>query len=146
LAFLKLLLSAANPSLAGGLLPGILDPTDELVTGQRCDVHPSVESCGIGAQRPTQVRRHLVHHATGRPIAGHTTTVPARPAEPPLMNASGNVGGDQSRVDLVGVGICRVPEQRQSGPQLDGFQHRVVTFETRVGGVGDVAADHPGRH
>jgi hypothetical protein len=48
LAFLQLLLGPANAAFSGHLLLGILDPTDELVAGQRCDVLPGVEYRGVG--------------------------------------------------------------------------------------------------
>src|SRR5258708_29385585 len=40
LAFLELLLGPANAAFSGHLLLGILDPADELVSGQRRDVLP----------------------------------------------------------------------------------------------------------
>jgi hypothetical protein len=51
LAFLQLLLGPTNAACSGRLLLGILDPADELVAGQRCDVLPGIESRGVGDQR-----------------------------------------------------------------------------------------------
>ena len=57
LAFLELLPGPANPALPGGFLLGILDPADELIAGQGCDVVPGVERRGVVDQRLTQVGR-----------------------------------------------------------------------------------------
>jgi hypothetical protein len=78
LAFLKLLLSPANPALPGRHLLRILDPTDELVASQRSDIRPSIQCGGVRAERPKQICRKLVNHATGHLIAGHPTTVAGR--------------------------------------------------------------------
>jgi hypothetical protein len=50
LPFLQFLLSPANAAFSGHLLLGILDPADELVAGQRCDVLPSIEGRGVDKQ------------------------------------------------------------------------------------------------
>jgi hypothetical protein len=52
LAIFQLLHYPADAVLQGLLLPGITDPTDELVTGQECDVIPCVEGSSISGQRP----------------------------------------------------------------------------------------------
>ena len=65
LTFLELLLGSADAALSGHLSLGILDPANELVSGQGCDVVPSVQRLGVGDQRLTQVGRHLVHHPPG---------------------------------------------------------------------------------
>ena len=57
LAFLQLLLGAADAALPGRLLLGVLDPADELVAGQRRDVPPGIECRGVGDQRLAQVCR-----------------------------------------------------------------------------------------
>jgi len=44
---------------------------------------------------------------------------------------------DEPRVDLVGAGIRCVTEQRQSGPQLDRLENRVVALETGVRDLGN---------
>ena len=75
LAFLELLLSAANAAFPGHLLLGILDPADELVAGQRRDVLPGIEGRGIGDQCLAQVRWKLVHHSTGHALTDHRTRV-----------------------------------------------------------------------
>ena len=56
---------------------GILDPADELVAGQRCDVLPGIERRGLGDQRFPEVRWKLVHHPTGHSRGAHRSTVPA---------------------------------------------------------------------
>jgi hypothetical protein len=48
LAFFELFFGPTNSALSGYFLFGILDPADELVPGQRRDVHPGVEGRGIG--------------------------------------------------------------------------------------------------
>ena len=55
LAILQLLLGPANATFSGRLLLGILDPADELVARQGCDVLPSIECGGVGDQRLAQV-------------------------------------------------------------------------------------------
>src|ERR1700704_1005785 len=50
LAFLQLLPGPANAAFSGHLLLGILDPADELVSGQRRDVLPSIECRRVGDQ------------------------------------------------------------------------------------------------
>src|SRR5207302_6514778 len=74
LAFPQLLLGPANATFSGHLLFGILDPTDELVAGQRRDVLPSSECRRVGDQRLAQVCGNPVHHTTGHSLAAHTTT------------------------------------------------------------------------
>ena len=75
LAFLKFLLGPADPAVPGYFLLGILDPTDELVPGQRCDVRPGIECGGVGEQRLAQVFRQFVYHPTGHSETAHGTTV-----------------------------------------------------------------------
>ena len=75
LAFLQLLLGPANAAFSGHLLLGILNPADELVTGQGRDVLPGIECRGIGDQRLTQVPWKPVHHPTGHSRAAHRGTV-----------------------------------------------------------------------
>ena len=55
LAILQLLLGPANAAVSGRLLLGILDPADELVARQGCDVLPNIECRGVGGQRLAQV-------------------------------------------------------------------------------------------
>jgi hypothetical protein len=55
LAFLQLLTGPADASLASLRLLGVLDPADELVSRQGCDVPPSVERCRAGDQRIAEV-------------------------------------------------------------------------------------------
>jgi len=75
LAFLELLLRSANAAFPGHLLLGIFDPADELVAGQRRDVLPGIECCGVCDQRLAQVRWKLVHHPTGNARTAHRATV-----------------------------------------------------------------------
>ena len=74
-AFLQFLLGPANAPFSGHLLLGILDPADELVTGQRRDVLPSIECRGVGYQRVAQVSWKLVHHPTGHLRAAHRAKI-----------------------------------------------------------------------
>ena len=64
LALLQLLLGPPNAARPGDLLLGVLDPADELVAGQRCDVLPGMEGRGVGGQRLAEVGWKLVHHPT----------------------------------------------------------------------------------
>jgi hypothetical protein len=75
LAFLQLLLGPANAAFSGRLLLGILDPADELVSRQGCDVLPGSECRGVGGQGLAQVRRQFVHHPTGHSLAAHEASV-----------------------------------------------------------------------
>ena len=71
LTFLQFLPGPANATFSGHLLLGILNPADELVAGQRGDVLPGIESCGIGDQLRAQVSWKFVHDPTG-PLAGYS--------------------------------------------------------------------------
>jgi len=75
LAFLQLLLGPADAAFSGYLLPGVLNPADELVSGQRRDVVPSIECRRVGNQRIAQVCGKLVHYPAGHSLAVHGTTV-----------------------------------------------------------------------
>ena len=75
LTFLQLLLGPTNAAFSGHLLLGILDPADELVTGQRRDVLPGMECRGVGNQGLAQISWKLVHHPTWHPLAAHMATV-----------------------------------------------------------------------
>jgi len=75
LSFFQLLLSPANAAVSGRCLLGILDPADELVTGQGRDVLPGIECRGVGDQCLAKVSWKLVHHATGHPRAAHGATI-----------------------------------------------------------------------
>src|SRR5690349_7129020 len=70
-AVFELLLGPADATVPRLLLLRILDPTDELVAGERSDVLPRVERRGIGNQCAPQVTRELVHDATGHTDARH---------------------------------------------------------------------------
>src|SRR6185437_1148347 len=90
-AFLEFLLGATDTARPGRLLFGILDPADELVSGQRRDVVPSAQRHGIGDQRLAQVGGQLVHHPTGYAPAAH------RPAKCALSSCN------SSRRNVIGV-------------------------------------------
>ncbi len=90
LAFLQLLLGPANAAFSCGLLLGILDPADELVAGERCDVLPGIECRRVGDERLAQVLWKLVHHPTGHSQAAHRATVVAVPATPPKCCYTGS--------------------------------------------------------
>ena len=75
LAVLQLLLGPANAACSRCCLLGVLDPADELVAGQRCDVLPGIECRGVGDQRLPEVCWKLVHHPTGHSRGGHSGTV-----------------------------------------------------------------------
>jgi hypothetical protein len=61
---------------SGHLLLGILDPADELVSGQRRDVLPGIQCRRAGDQRLAQVCGKLVHYPTGHSLAAaHRATV-----------------------------------------------------------------------
>ena len=53
LAFLQLFLGPTNAAFSGRRLLGVLDPADELVAGQGCDVLPGIERRRVGDQRLT---------------------------------------------------------------------------------------------
>jgi len=65
LAFLQLLLGPANAAFSGRMLLGILDPTDELVTGRGRDVFPGAECRRVGEQCVTQVGGQRVYDPPG---------------------------------------------------------------------------------
>jgi len=75
LAVLQLLLGPANAACSCRRLLGILDPADELVAGERCDVLPGIECCEVGDQRLPEVCGKLVHHPTGDSRGAHRATV-----------------------------------------------------------------------
>ena len=105
LAFLQLLLGPANAAFSGHLLPGILDPADELVAGQRRDVLPGVECHRIGDQSLAQVSWKLVHHPTGHSRATHRNTVAIR-GEPSHHQVAGPIRSVPTRT--LGAGVaCR---------------------------------------
>ena len=75
LAFLQLLLGPANAVFSGHLLFGVLDPADELVTGQGRDVFPGTQCRRVGEQRVTQVCRQRVYDPTWHSLATHRAMV-----------------------------------------------------------------------
>ncbi len=81
LAVLQLLLGPANAACSCRRLLGILDPADELVAGQRCDVLPGIECRAVGDQRLAQVCGQLVDHTTRHWLAAHRATVAGRGGE-----------------------------------------------------------------
>lgn len=75
LAFLQLLRRSANAAFSGLRLFCILDPADELIAGQRRDVHPRGERCSVRDERVPQIFGKLVHDTAGNPLAAHGATV-----------------------------------------------------------------------
>jgi hypothetical protein len=75
LAFFQFLLGPANATLPSHFLLGILDPADELVTGQRRDVFPRSERLRVADQRVTQVCGQLVHRPARYSLAAHRARV-----------------------------------------------------------------------
>ena len=71
LAVLQPLLGPADAASSCRRLLGILDPADELVAGQRCDVLPGIECGGVGDQRLPEVCWKLVHHPTRHSRGAH---------------------------------------------------------------------------
>ena len=76
LAFIQFFHGPANAPFSCHVLLCILDPADELVAGQRCDVLPGVQRRGIGDQRFTQVTGKLVHSPTGHSRVAHAINPP----------------------------------------------------------------------
>ena len=64
-ALFQLLPGATDAALAGGLLLGVLDPADELVARQRCDVVPGFERRAARHERVPQVRGKRMNDAAG---------------------------------------------------------------------------------
>jgi hypothetical protein len=75
LTFFQFLLGAADSSLTGRLLLGILDPADEFVARQGCDVLPRGQCRGVGDQRRAEVCGQLVHHPTWHSLGAHAARV-----------------------------------------------------------------------
>jgi len=105
LAFLQLLLGAANPAYPGLLLLGILDPADELVAGQRRDVPPGIECRGVGNQGLAQVSWKFVHHPTRNlrtTHRGHGSGVGATPPPSKRKRRTRRQQGFGARLDQDG--------------------------------------------
>ncbi len=122
LAVLQLLLGPADAARSCGRLLGILDPADELVAGQRCDVLPGVECRGVGDQRSPEVCWKLVHHPTRHSRGAHRARVPALQACSHGVARGGLViAGDESPCQTVpplhtaSVGRCWIL-RRSAGP------------------------------
>jgi hypothetical protein len=75
----QLLLGPANTAFSRLLLLGILDPTDELVAGQRRDVLPRIQCSVVSNQRLTEIARELVHHPTRNSLPAHRATAVQAP-------------------------------------------------------------------
>jgi hypothetical protein len=65
LTLFQLLFRPADAARSGGRLFGVLDPTDEFITRERCDILPRLKGPGVGDQFAAQVSGKLVHDATG---------------------------------------------------------------------------------
>ena len=79
LALLQLFPGPTDAALAGLLLFGVFDPTDELVAGQGRDVAPGIKCRGIGAKGGAQIVGQLMHNATGHLRSTHRATVAETP-------------------------------------------------------------------
>ena len=107
LAFLQLLLSPANTAFSGLLLLCVLDPTDELVAGQRSDVLPGHEGCLVEEQGLAQVSGQVVHNPAGHLRATHRSNrsgssqavSPPRAAGPRRMTGLPGLAGDRSELN-----------------------------------------------
>lgn len=55
----------ADSPLTGCGLLGVVDPTDELIARQRCDVPPGGQCPRMGGERRPQIVRQIVHHTAG---------------------------------------------------------------------------------
>src|SRR5688572_12620761 len=71
LALFQFLAGSADASFARLLLPCVLDPADELVAGERCDVIPGSERRRIGDARAAQVCGQLVYNAAWYALVAH---------------------------------------------------------------------------
>jgi hypothetical protein len=71
LTVLQLLLGPTNAACSCRRLLGILDPADELVPGQGCDVLPGIEGREVGDQRLPEICGKHVHHPTGHSRGAH---------------------------------------------------------------------------
>src|SRR5450755_697572 len=117
LAFLQLLLGAPNAALSGRVLPGILDPADELVAGQGRDVLPGIECWGVGGQRLSQVRGPSMHHPTWHSLAAHRPHGSKPAARVTIAEAGAGCGWLRSRAReraSVGVGHNLLAARRTS--------------------------------
>lgn len=77
-AFLEFLVGAPDATRPGDLLLGVFDPADELVSGQRRDVHPGFERRGAGDEGSTQIEGKLVHHPAWNASAPASPTLIAQ--------------------------------------------------------------------
>jgi len=59
----EFLIRAANSPLPGDFLFGVLDPTDEFITSERCDVAPCRQCDGPFDQRGAKIARKRVNHS-----------------------------------------------------------------------------------
>lgn len=71
LAFLQLFLGPADAAFSGAFLLGVLNPTDELISGKGRDVLPRVECHVVGDQGLAKVTGKLVYDPTGYAQTAH---------------------------------------------------------------------------
>ena len=90
LAFPRLLPGPADAALSGHLLLGVLDPADELIAGQKRDVHPGIARRRAGDQRLALLCGSTVHRPTG-PLAPQITVPKPRHGEAPARLATPNM-------------------------------------------------------
>src|SRR5689334_15777542 len=74
LTFFELLLRPPDAAFSRLFLLRILDPADELVAGERCDVEPSLERGRVREKRGAQILRKLVDDSARDASLGHART------------------------------------------------------------------------
>jgi len=123
LAVLQLLLGPADATCSSRRLLRILDPADELVAGQGCDVIPRIECDGVGDQRVPEVGWKLVHHPTGHSRGAHEATVAAVPGDESLSRGEVTVHNQRierrSLEDAVAVIALFLPDRGRSDRGAD---------------------------
>jgi hypothetical protein len=129
LAFLQLLLGPADAAFSGHLLLGILDPADELVSGQRRDVLPGIECRQVGDQRLAQVCGKRVHHPPGTGCSqGHGSGPRASLFH--QLSATDRLGAAGSRLGSVGGGMQIARFCYHNAGILPGWEHRSGCLRT----------------
>jgi hypothetical protein len=106
LAFLQLLLGPAEAAFPGHLLLGILDPADELGSGQGRAVLPGTGCRLAGDQRLAQVCGKLVHDPAGHALAAHKTTVTV---QGPACFTSSAAPGVRAALSAIACGRAGAP-------------------------------------
>jgi hypothetical protein len=127
LAFLQLLLGPANATFSGHLLFGILDPADELVSGQRRDVLPGIECRGVCAQRLAQVSWKFVYHSTRQSRTAHSARVQR------LKSARNDYWPAKRRAVMPDPGRSGMGRRRPSPPSRSPWTRTVCSVTSRRG-------------